>query len=127
MIFSKEHQLIIGILDFDLIRISQQIKDISLGMHKFSRMFGEKTIGRNDIGSNISIRSKQFLHSYQELAPLTAEEINVIPTMIFNESKKKILYILSKHYIKNDTSSDFDLEKQLVLMMEAKLIKGELI
>ena len=47
-------------------------------MHKFSRVFGEKTVRQHDIGATIEERCVAFLDAYQESIRLTDKETSIL-------------------------------------------------
>ena len=111
-----------AILDFDLVRESQRARDVAIGIHRFCRVFGNRTErGLKDKGT-LAERAQEFLQAYESVSPLLSEELGAMKTLLFHETRRKIEYILAKHYLNGDTSSDFDLEKQATLMLELELL-----
>ena len=116
-------QKVVGILDFDLARYSYRALDIGLAMHKFSRVFGAKTQNKLDDGNDILSRCKTYLSAYQEISKISNQELSSMIGLLYSEIRSKIQYILEKHYIHSDESSDFDLEKQYVQHLELNLLR----
>lgn len=111
-----------AVLDFDLFDRGKRAYDLALGMHKFSRIFGEQTESKEDIGNTLSRRCTKFITAYQEVNPLLPEELKALKAFIYDGVRKKVLYIVERHYIHGESSSLFDLDKQLVQLLELDII-----
>ena len=75
---------VVGLLDFDLIRISERARDIALAMYKLNR--GDQDTARHEI----------FLDGYRSVNFLLTEEKAAFPELFFDETRRKIIYILKK-------------------------------
>ena len=117
LIFDVDQNLI-GILDFDLLRYSFRCADVALAMHKLSRVFGQHTEMKADIGATLNDRCQTFLEAYNSVTELSQAEVSALIGCLYDEARRKISYILSKFYLQNDSSSNFDLEKQLTQLYE---------
>ncbi len=121
LIFNSEQNLI-GILDFDLVRFSRRCADVALAMHKLSRIFGQKTEKKADLGATLNDRCKIFLEAYTLTIALSEDEISAMIGCLYDEVRRKILYILSKFYDHGDSSSNFDLSKQVTQLYELDVL-----
>lgn len=119
LIFNSKTQEIVALLDFDLIRISQRARDVSLGMHKLARIYGDKTEKKNDSGSSILSRAQVFLNGYNEISQLTQDEVSAISLLIIDEAIRKIIYLLKKIYLEHDLIVIPELSKQMTQINEA--------
>ena len=123
LIYNPKNYRIIALLDFDLIRVSQRARDIALGMHKISRVFGNKTERKNDVGGSIPNRTQIFLNGYNKIVKLTKKEESAIPDLIIDEGIRKIIYLLKKSYLDNDSIIKYEINKQITLINEALTLK----
>ena len=114
---------VIGLLDFDLVRNDYLITDFALGMLKFSRVFGKFTDNKLDQGNSIENRARIYYEIFNKILTLDSYELDCIGDVLFNEIARKVIYILKRHYIKNDFGSDFDLKKQIIQLHEINFIK----
>lgn len=122
VLFDTEKSDFLAFLDFDLSLYSQKARDLAFSMHRFSRTFGPDTERKNDIGGDIRERAKTFLHEYSRTGNITVEEVSAIPTMIEDESLRRILLIL-RDYFSGQESRIFDLEKHIATLREADLFR----
>ena len=123
VLFNRNSEEISALLDFDPLRYSQRIRDVGFGMHRFSRTFGLKTEGKNDLNADIRERAEDFLQQYLTENQLEDQEVKAIPLLIQDEALRRVTNILFSHYIKKDTTWSFDLSKQVTLLREGTILR----
>jgi len=120
VLFNKGSKKVVALLDFDNLAQSQRIRDVSFGMHRLSRTYGEQTERKNDCGANIWERAKIFLDAYNKINPLTDEEVKSIPQILEDEALDRVLTVLAWHYLDKNSEWSFDLPKQVITLREAQ-------
>lgn len=111
-----------AIIDSDLLVWSQRARDVALGMHRLGRTFGEKTERKQDCGADISERAKLFVNTYLAHGNLTDEELRLLPYVARDESLRRVMIILRRHYLEGNLkyTKDRELQKQVTLLRETQ-------
>ena len=122
-LFNPITKEVLALLDFDPICRSQKARDVGFGMLTFSRTYGEKTERKNDMGSNLKDRAKLFLDSYININNLLDNDIRNLDLIVKDEALRRVNLILRNHYLRNNSTWSFDLEKQVTFLREAELLK----
>lgn len=122
LLFDPHTKNLLAFLDFDSLFYTQRIRGVAFAMHRLARTFGIHTERNHDTGASIQDRAELFLTSYTQTGELTPEELKAIPLVIIDEALRRILIILTSHYINKDNSYDSVLQKQLTILHEASLL-----
>lgn len=110
VLFKNNNVLVI--LDFDSILTSFELQSVAFACDRFSK----------DIKGFIT-----FLKGYQSNNKnFSSDEIDVIPFFAKKEAICRINYILRKHFIFNDKTWSFDLDKHLNILKRMKYVENEL-
>ncbi len=117
-LFDPDTNEVKAVLDFDLMLYSQRVRDVAFGMHRFARTYGAQTECKSDVGVDIRERAAVFMQGYNEVNPLTDEEMEVLPLMIQDEAMTRVLIVLRTHYLENDDKYSYDLPKQMTTLRE---------
>jgi Ser/Thr protein kinase RdoA (MazF antagonist) len=125
VLFDGPEGRVVALLDLDLVRVAERARDVAIAMLKHARVYGRRTERGHDAGTPLSERAIAFVETYHHLEPLTAAERRAIPFLAFDEARRRVLYILGRHYDEGDDSSDFDLSKQVAQMEEALRLHEE--
>ena len=123
LIFSSNHNLV-GILDFDLCYVENKIYDIAIGMYKLGRQYKAGVGKEGEFDSLIVDRFFLFLTEYAKVNNISNKDIRLIPEVLFNVTARKICYILTKHYLHDDDSSDYDINKFANQLKEIKSLNS---
>jgi len=120
-LFDGDTQEVRATVDFDSLCYAQRVRDVGFAMHRFARTYGERTERKNGIGEDMKERARIFIDTYSDSNTLTDEEITALPLIIQENALQRIIGTLIDHYLKHDTSWDFDLRKQVITLREAAL------
>lgn len=121
VLFDSHSKKVLALLDFDPIRYSQKVRDVSFAMHRFARTYGEHTERKLDTKSAMPERAQDFLNTYVTINSLSDKEIKALPLAIQDDALHRIINILNQLYINKDPSWSFDLSKQLTILREGYL------
>jgi Ser/Thr protein kinase RdoA (MazF antagonist) len=118
VLFDGSSKELLALLDFDPLRYSQRARDVGFGMHRFARTCGSETERKNDVGVDVRMRGRRFLDSYVTENELSDKEIKSLPLLIQDEAMRRVMNVLANHYLRNDTTWSFDLQKQVTTLRE---------
>lgn len=119
VLFNSDSKEVRAIIDFEHLKVADLISDVAFAMHRFARTCGIQTEMQHDAGVEIIDRAALFLGKYIAEKPLKKEEIEAIPYVLQRTALRNILRILEQHYVKNNSTWSFDLQKQVTMLREA--------
>ena len=108
-----------AILDFDSVRVDHQALEVGFALYRFGRQFliGNSLVDKDLRNKAVDLKNK-FINKYQEINPLTEEEISLMPILMKDEFLKKLLFVLKGVYDEDNKSWEGDLIKFLMALKE---------
>ncbi len=112
-----------AMLDFDLMRYGELLRDVGFAAHRFSRQYAVCVGGGAE---QAALGFQQFLKAYREEYPLTDEEVRSLPFFMLDELLRRIVTDFSRYYFEGITrfANVRELEKKVTLLREAEYLSS---
>jgi hypothetical protein len=109
-------------------RITELLRDVGTALHRFVRQFVHYH-GLDSWENTLPTGLETFIREYIKINPLTDPEILLLPLYAADELLRKLFDNIEFYsaYEDNRYLTDGELEKKLILLQEASLIRKELL
>ena len=109
-----------AIIDFENVRLSEQVRDIGFAIYRFGRQFLAKnpSLKKEDILFEAKKIKNLFLKEYSTIKPISKEELKLLPILLRDTFIRKLLFVLKGVYYDSNDLWINDLPKFIVSMDE---------
>ncbi|KKU13876.1 MAG: Homoserine kinase [Candidatus Magasanikbacteria bacterium GW2011_GWC2_45_8] len=112
-----KNNVVVAILDFDAVRISQRGRDVAFALYRFGRQF---LVNKNlDQVKLLGPEMRDiFIKSYRQIQAISDEDVVLMPLLLKDEFINKVLLVLKGIYLEKNHVWAKDLSKFLVAVEE---------
>lgn len=105
-------------IDFDAARLSERIRDVCMGVYRFGRQLLVNANLDGSIKTKAQELSAVFLNEYQSVSPLTQEEVQLLPIVLYDEFLRKLMFVLKNMVQKKNIAWSPDVLKFFTALKE---------
>src|SRR3989339_1226949 len=115
--FLLKDDVLQAILDFDGMRVSQKVRDVSFTIYRLGRQFFAQNLMEQNKENGKKL-ANIFIKTYEKERVMKKDEKNLLPLLVKDEFIRKILFVLNGVYKENNNTWKKDLPKFLIAIDE---------